>query len=87
MITKDNVTTNVNAVVYYRVVDLNKAIVNVEDFATATAQLSQTTLRSVAGQAELDELLSEREKLNICFLKHLRKIKKRITDIKQSLLK
>ncbi len=65
VITKDNVTTNVNAVVYYRVVDPNKAIVNVEDFATATAQLSQTTLRSVAGQAELDELLSEREKLNI----------------------
>jgi len=64
VITKDNVTTNVNAVVYYRVVDPNKAIVNVEDFATATAQLSQTTLRSVAGQAELDELLSEREKLN-----------------------
>jgi regulator of protease activity HflC (stomatin/prohibitin superfamily) len=65
VITKDNVTTNVNAVVYYRVVDPNRAVVNVEEFAMATAQLSQTTLRSVAGQAELDELLSEREKLNL----------------------
>ncbi len=65
VITKDNVTTNVNAVVYYRVVDPNRAVVNVEEFAMATAQLSQTTLRSVAGQAELDELLSEREKLNM----------------------
>ncbi|HHW74473.1 MAG TPA: slipin family protein [Firmicutes bacterium] len=64
VITRDNVTTNVNAVVYYRVVDSNKAIVNVEDFRFATAQLAQTTLRSVTGQAELDELLSEREKLN-----------------------
>ncbi len=65
VITKDNVTTNVNAVVYYRVVDPNRAVVNVEEYAMATAQLSQTTLRSVAGQAELDELLSEREKLNL----------------------
>ena len=65
VITKDNVTTNVNAVVYYRVVDPNRAVVNVEEYAMATAQLAQTTLRSVAGQAELDELLSEREKLNI----------------------
>ncbi|NLA27237.1 MAG: slipin family protein [Firmicutes bacterium] len=64
VITRDNVTTNVNAVVYYRVVDSNKAIVNVEDYRFATAQLAQTTLRSVTGQAELDELLSEREKLN-----------------------
>ncbi len=64
VITKDNVTTNVNAVVYYRVVDPNRAVVNVEEYAMATAQLAQTTLRSVAGQAELDELLSEREKLN-----------------------
>jgi len=64
VITRDNVTTNVNAVVYYRVVDPNKAIVNVEDYRFATAQLAQTTLRSVTGQAELDELLSEREKLN-----------------------
>jgi regulator of protease activity HflC (stomatin/prohibitin superfamily) len=64
VITRDNVTTNVNAVVYYRVVDPNKAIVNIEDYRFATAQLAQTTLRSVTGQAELDELLSEREKLN-----------------------
>ena len=64
VITRDNVTTSVNAVVYYRVVDPNKAMVNVEDYRFATAQLAQTTLRSVAGQAELDELLEEREKLN-----------------------
>ncbi|HQD06895.1 MAG TPA: SPFH domain-containing protein, partial [Bacillota bacterium] len=64
VITRDNVTTSVNAVVYYRVVDPNKAMVNVEDYRFATAQLAQTTLRSVAGQAELDELLAEREKLN-----------------------
>ncbi len=64
VITRDNVTTSVNAVVYYRVVDPNRAVNNVEDFKMATAQLAQTTLRSVAGQADLDELLSEREKLN-----------------------
>jgi len=64
VITRDNVTCSVNAVVYYRVVDPNRAVVNVEDYRMATAQLSQTTLRSVAGQAELDELLSERDKLN-----------------------
>lgn len=64
VITRDNVTTSVNAVVYYRVVEPNRAVNNVEDFKMATAQLAQTTLRSVAGQAELDELLSEREKLN-----------------------
>ncbi len=64
VITRDNVTTSVNAVVYYRVVEPNRAVNNVEDFRMATAQLAQTTLRSVAGQAELDELLSEREKLN-----------------------
>ena len=64
VITRDNVTTSVNAVVYYRVVDPNNAVNNVEDFRMATAQLAQTTLRSVAGQAELDELLSERDKLN-----------------------
>jgi len=65
VITRDNVTCSVNAVVYYRVVEANNAVVNVENFMQATAQLAQTTLRSVAGQAELDELLSEREKLNI----------------------
>ncbi len=65
VITRDNVTTNVNAVVYYRVIDPNRAVNNVEDYRMATAQLAQTTLRSVAGQAELDELLSERDKLNM----------------------
>lgn len=64
VITRDNVTGSVNAVVYYRVVDPNRAIVNVEEYRIATAQLAQTTLRSVAGQADLDELLSERDKLN-----------------------
>ncbi|HZK44182.1 MAG TPA: slipin family protein [Syntrophomonadaceae bacterium] len=64
VITKDNVTTTVNAVLYYRVVDPDKAIVNVEQYDVATNQLAQTTLRSVAGTAELDQLLSEREHLN-----------------------
>lgn len=64
VITKDNVTASVNAVVYYRIVESNDAIVNVENFQQATAQMAQTTLRSVAGQADLDELLSERDKLN-----------------------
>jgi len=64
VITRDNVTCSVNAVIYYRVVDPNRAVVNVEEYRMATAQLAQTTLRSVAGQAELDELLSERDKLN-----------------------
>ncbi len=64
VITKDNVTASVNAVIYYRVVDPNRAVVNVENYRMATAQLAQTTLRSVAGQADLDELLSERDKLN-----------------------
>jgi regulator of protease activity HflC (stomatin/prohibitin superfamily) len=65
VITRDNVSVKVNAVVYFRVMDSNKAVVDVEDYLYATSQLSQTTLRSVCGQAELDELLSEREKLNI----------------------
>ncbi len=64
VITKDNVSVKVNAVVYFRVVDANKAVVTVENYMYATSQLSQTTLRSVLGQAELDELLSERDKLN-----------------------
>jgi regulator of protease activity HflC (stomatin/prohibitin superfamily) len=64
VITKDNVSVKVNAVVYFRVVDPNRAVVSVENFLYATSQLSQTTLRSVLGQAELDELLAEREKLN-----------------------
>ncbi len=64
VITKDNVPVQVNAVVFFRVVDPSKAVVEVEDYFQAVNQLSQTTLRSVLGQAELDELLAEREKLN-----------------------
>ena len=64
VITRDNVSVKVNAVVYFRVVDPAKAVVEVENYLYATSQLAQTTLRSVLGQAELDELLSEREKLN-----------------------
>lgn len=64
VITKDNVSVKVNAVVYYRVLDPNKAILEVQDYQYATSQLSQTTLRSVLGQVELDELLSNRDKLN-----------------------
>jgi regulator of protease activity HflC (stomatin/prohibitin superfamily) len=64
VITKDNVSIKVNAVLYFRVVDPMKAIIDVENFLYATSQLSQTTLRSVLGQAELDELLSHREKIN-----------------------
>jgi len=64
VVTKDNVSVKVNAVVYYRVFDPNKAIVEVQDYHYATSQLAQTTLRSVIGGAELDELLSAREKIN-----------------------
>jgi regulator of protease activity HflC (stomatin/prohibitin superfamily) len=64
VITKDNVSVKVNAVVYFRVMDPTKAVVEVENYLFATSQMAQTTLRSVLGQAELDELLSEREKLN-----------------------
>jgi regulator of protease activity HflC (stomatin/prohibitin superfamily) len=64
VITRDNVTIKVNAVVYFRVVDPMKSVIDVENYLYATSQLSQTTLRSVLGQAELDELLSKREKLN-----------------------
>ncbi len=64
VITRDNVSIKVNAVVYFRVIDPLKAIIDVENFLYATSQLSQTTLRSVLGQAELDELLSRREKIN-----------------------
>lgn len=63
-ITKDNVSCTVNAVVYFRVVDPSKAVVEVEDYYFATSQLAQTTLRSVVGQSELDELLAERERIN-----------------------
>ncbi len=65
IITKDNVSVKVNAVVYFRVVQPRKAVVEVEDFGYATSQLSQTMLRSVLGQHELDELLSQRDKLNL----------------------
>lgn len=64
IITKDNVSVQVNAVVYFRVMDANRAIVEVENFQFATSQLAQTTLRSVIGQRELDELLSSREQIN-----------------------
>jgi regulator of protease activity HflC (stomatin/prohibitin superfamily) len=64
VITRDNVTIKVNAVVYFRVIDPMKAIIDVENYLYATSQLSQTTLRSVLGQAELDDLLSQREKQN-----------------------
>ncbi|TLY27814.1 MAG: slipin family protein [Ignavibacteria bacterium] len=64
VITRDNVSIKVNAVVYFRVVQPEKAIVEVENFLFATSQLSQTTLRSVLGQSELDEILSQRDKIN-----------------------
>jgi len=65
VITKDNVSLKVNAVVYFRVMDQDKAILEVENYLFATSQLSQTTLRSVLGQSELDDLLAEREKINM----------------------
>ena len=64
VITRDNVSVKVNAVVYFRVMDPNRAIVEVENFHYATSQLAQTTLRSVLGQADLDDLLSQRDRLN-----------------------
>ena len=64
VITRDNVSVKVNAVIYFRVIDSIKAIVEVENYTYAMSQLAQTTLRSVCGQAELDELLAEREKIN-----------------------
>ena len=64
LITRDNVSVKVNAVLYFRVVDSQRAIINVEQYMEATGQLAQTTLRSVLGQHELDELLAERERLN-----------------------
>jgi regulator of protease activity HflC (stomatin/prohibitin superfamily) len=64
VITRDNVSVKVNAVLYFRVVDPVKAIVQVENYAYAMSQLAQTTLRSVCGQAELDDLLAERDKIN-----------------------
>src|ERR671920_892055 len=64
VITRDNVSVKVNAVVYFRVMDPRRAIVEVESYHYATSQLAQTTLRSVLGQVEMDDLLSERERLN-----------------------
>ncbi len=65
IITRDNVTVKVNAVIYFRVIDARQAVVQVENYLYATSQIAQTTLRSILGQQELDELLSEREKLNM----------------------
>ncbi|HXI10011.1 MAG TPA: slipin family protein [Thermodesulfobacteriota bacterium] len=76
VITRDNVSVKVNAVVYFRVVGPDKAIIAVENFLYATSQLAQTTLRSVCGQAELDELLTERDKIN----KNIQEILDRQTD-------
>lgn len=76
VISRDNVSVKVNAVVYFRVIEPMRAIVEVEDYLYATSQLAQTTLRSVCGQAELDELLSDREKLN----RELQEILDRHTD-------
>jgi regulator of protease activity HflC (stomatin/prohibitin superfamily) len=76
VITRDNVTVKVDAVVYFRVIEPNKAIIEVQDYMTATQRLAQTTLRSVCGQVELDELLAEREKVNA----HLAEILDKHTD-------
>ena len=65
VVTRDNVTVKVNAVIYFRVIDPHRAVVEVANFLYATSQLAQTTLRSVLGEVELDELLSQREKLNV----------------------
>src|ERR1700685_341671 len=65
VVTRDNVTVKVNAVIYFRIVDPTKAVIEVANYLYATSQLAQTTLRSVLGEVELDELLSQREKLNM----------------------
>ena len=65
VITRDNISITVNAVVYFRVIDPDKAVVEIENYLYATSQLAQTTLRSIIGQSQLDELLSERDKLNL----------------------
>ena len=65
VITRDNISIKVNAVVYFRVIDPNKAVVEIENYLYATSQLAQTTLRSIIGQSQLDELLSERDKINV----------------------
>jgi regulator of protease activity HflC (stomatin/prohibitin superfamily) len=89
IITRDNVTCSVNAVTYFRVVDANRAVVEVEAYLYATSQLAQTTLRSVLGEVELDDLLSQREKLNLRIQEQLDKhtdpwgIKVSLVEIKQ----
>src|ERR1700689_1384748 len=65
VVTRDNVTVKVNAVIYFRVIDATLAVIEVTNFLYATSQLAQTTLRSVLGEVELDELLSQREKVNV----------------------
>ena len=72
VVTRDNVTVKVNAVIYFRVVDPTLAVIEVSNFLYATSQLAQTTLRSVLGEVELDELLSQREKLNVRLQAHSR---------------
>tara|TARA_B100000427_G_scaffold250332_1_gene213567 strand:+ start:7104 stop:7868 length:765 start_codon:yes stop_codon:yes gene_type:complete len=76
VISKDNISVKVNAVLYFKVIQADKAIINVEKFYSATSQLAQTTLRSVLGQHELDDMLSEREKLN----SHIQQIIDEATD-------
>ncbi len=76
VITRDNVSVKVNAVLYFRVVDAEKAIIQVEDYHAATSQLAQTTLRAVLGKHELDDLLAERERLNL----DIQKILAALTD-------
>jgi regulator of protease activity HflC (stomatin/prohibitin superfamily) len=76
VITRDNVSVKVSAVIYFRVMDPTKAVIEVENYLYATSQLAQTTLRSVCGQSELDELLAEREKINV----ELQEILDRHTD-------
>jgi regulator of protease activity HflC (stomatin/prohibitin superfamily) len=77
VISRDNVSVKVNAVIYYRIVDPERAIINVENYAGATSQLAQTTLRSVLGKHELDEMLAERDKLNV----DIQEILDRQTDV------
>jgi regulator of protease activity HflC (stomatin/prohibitin superfamily) len=76
VITRDNVSVKVNAVLYFRVIDPDRAVISVENYLYATSQLAQTTLRSVCGQAELDELLAERDKINA----HIQEILDKDTD-------
>jgi regulator of protease activity HflC (stomatin/prohibitin superfamily) len=76
VITKDNVSLKVNAVLYFRMIDPNRAVVEVQNYLFATSQNAQTTLRSVCGEAELDQLLAEREKINV----HLQSIIDRNTE-------